>query len=209
MKRATLLATLIFAAFALLFVGCGDDDDDNNTPGDYFPLTVENQWVYDVTAISPDSTGQFTYEATQTLIHMATKDSFEWYVLLEVEPGDDTDDSTYYRKDSNYLQAIVYNGSMLLRFPVSPLAPSVGQTWSQTSGLATINGEVLAKETITVGAGSFECYKEKVSVSLGMLGSMKIYNWLAPEIGPVRILASFNADSTDVKDMKLKSYTIH
>jgi len=207
MNRKLFGAFLTFLLIAIIaLIGCSNDDDNGNgnSEPDYFPLELGNEWIFQVTQV--DSTGTKVYEAIQTLDHMTAEDTIEWFVLIEDEDTFDTLDSTYYRKDEYLLQGIFFDGGARLPVTVSPLEPVVGVSWD-TTGLVTIYGEVLSQESITVDAGTFDCYKEKLVIT-SIFANMTIYNWLADGIGPVRILILNDPDSTDTKDMQLSSYTI-
>ncbi|MCD6595392.1 hypothetical protein J7L68_06940 [bacterium] len=204
MKIFYFVSLIILIAIGLVFfAGCSKDNTPAETP-DYFPLALGNSWTFEV--IAPDSAGNDSfYTEVQTVDHTTTHDSLDWYVVLAVT--DSSTDSSYYRKSEYFLESIFfYNGSILDDIiAVSPLDPSVGFTWSDTVNI-TVDGEVEAQEEITVPAGTFQCYREKIEVNaLGGLISMTICNWLADGVGPARILYIMNGDTTD---MKLTSYSV-
>ncbi|MCD6531516.1 hypothetical protein J7K99_03630, partial [bacterium] len=88
---------------------------------------------------------------------------------------------------------------------VSPLEPSVGFVWSDTVNIE-VEGEVVAETTITVPAGTFDCFEEHLLVSaLGGLVQMEITNYLADGVGPVKIVYVSSGDTTD---MELTEYSL-
>ncbi len=206
MNRKFLGAFLIFTLVAIIaLMGCSSNDNGNGDNGEhnYFPIALGNQWIFDVNKV--DTAGSLsTYTAEQNIDHMTTYDSYEWFVLIEenTDTIDTLQDSTYYRKDEYLLHGVFFKG-FAIPVTISPLEPTIGDFWADTS-LIIFSGEVLTKETITVPAGEFECYKEKLEATV--LGEdLIIYNWLGNNVGPVRIIVVYEGDSTD---MKLASYTI-
>ena len=207
MKRnysAIIIAFLVFGA--VFFYGCSKENNPTEAP-DYFPLALGNSWTFEVTA--PDSAGNDSiYTEVQTVDHTTTYDSLDWFVVLSVT--DSSTDSSYYRKSDYFLESIFfYNGSILNNIiAVSPIEPSVGFTWNDTNDTVntTVYGEVEAQEEITVPAGTFQCYRERIEVNaLGGLISIIIYNWLSDGVGPARIMYISGEDTTD---MKLTSYSV-
>ncbi len=196
--------SLILGFIALILV-CGCSKDDNSTgPPDYFPLTLGNSWTFEVT--EKDTAGQDSvYTQIQTVDHTTTFDSEEWFVIVATTDSDT--DSTYYRKGEFFLEAIFfYQGSLLDDIiAVSPLEPSVGFSWGDTVNIE-VNGVVEDSEEITVPAGTFQCYRERLQISaLGGMIEMQIYNWLSDGVGPVRIMYVSGEDTTD---MKMVSYSV-
>jgi len=202
MKRCSWILTIGFVF--LLLVGCSKESGPSESQPDYFPLQLGNQWTFTVT--KPDSAGEdSTYTEIQTVDHITEYDSLEWFVVVKTT-GTDTD-STYYRKGDYFLEAIFfYQGSILDDIiAVSPLEPSVGFVWSDTVNIE-VEGEVVAETTITVPAGTFDCFEEHLLVSaLGGLVQMEITNYLADGVGPVKIVYVSSGDTTD---MELTEYSL-
>ena len=173
---------------------------------DYFPLAVGNSWTFEVhwsdTAGSTD-----TYTQTQSIDDTTEMESLLWYIMFN-ESSDSTVDTVYYRKGTDYLYAgYVYYGAFL-SFPAAPVVPEVGMEWDDAETLlveVNIHGEVEAYETITVPAGTFDCYCEYITVE-SSITNLNLRTWVADGVGPVRIVNIGEADSTD---MVLVEYSLN
>jgi len=207
MKNAFLLMTAVLFV-GMIIVGCGNDDNEDTHTPDYFPMAVGNSWTFQV--FERDSFGHdTTYTQTQSLNHTATKDSFEWYVM----DGDSITDSIYYRKDAYFLYAgYFFEISGIFNFvPIlaAPLTPEVGFSQADTAqlGMFSIYSNVVveAKETITVPRGTYECYRELLTIESSLL-TLTMRSWFADTIGPIRLITLSSGDSTD---MTLESYVKH
>ena len=74
-----------------------------------------------------------------------------------------------------------------------PFPIKIGDTWSWTgmqsieeySGEVTISGELLAEESITTEAGTFECIKIEMTIKIRRKTD-RLIEWLAPGIGIVK-----------------------
>lgn len=200
-RRLWILA--IVTAF-LLLAGCSKESGPSESQPDYFPLQLGNQWTFTVT--KPDSAGtDSTYTEIQTVDHTTQYDSLEWFVVVKTTETDT--DSTYYRRGDYFLEAIFFYQGRILEdiIAVSPLEPSVGFVWSDTVNIE-VEGEVVAETTITVPAGTFDCFEEHLLVSaLGGLVRLEITNYLADGVGPVKIVYVSSGDTTD---MELTEYSL-
>ena len=129
---------------------------------------------------------------------------------MNIISADSIKDSSYYRKDDYFLRVVYFVIGNALEIVASPMDPTTITVWDDSTSLAMfsvhIHGEVEAFETITVPAGIFNCYRERLEVSIPGLYSYTIRNWLADGIGAVRIVSVSGDDSTD---MKLESYSLH
>lgn len=197
-----------------LTVSDGDVSDDATVnvlvdtipPADYFPLAIGNYWTFDVhwsdTVGSTD-----TYTQTQTIDDTVQIDSEIWFVMYNTS-SDSSVDSIYYRKGTDYLYGGYYMYGAFFAFPAAPLAPEIGMEWDDVETLLvdiTIHGEVEGYETITVPSGTYDCYRELLTVESSIY-NFSLRSWFADGVGPIRIVNIEVADSTD---MQLQEYFLN
>ncbi len=197
-----------------LTVSDGDVSDDATVnvqvdtipPADYFPLAVGNYWTFSVnwsdTAGSTDA-----YTQTQSIDDTVEIDSLLWFVMYNTS-SDSSVDSIYYRKGTDYLYGGHYMYGAFFAFPAAPLNPEIGMEWDDVETLLvdiTVHGEVEAYETITVPSGTYDCYRELLTVESSIY-NFSLRTWFADGVGPVRIVDIETADSTD---MQLQDYSLN
>ncbi len=200
MRRA-FWAFVALAAFAAL-LGCSKEEGGGGeeVEHDYFPLALGNSWTFSVYSV--DTAGaETTYTQTQTIDHVTTYDSLDWFVML-TPTSDTTYDSAYYRKDDYFVYVTYFLEGIPLELMVSPVDPEVGATWSCSDTAAFFvveaSGEVECQEDVTVPAGTFSCFRELLVVESSVYGAT-IRTWLADGVGPVRIVSVSDEDSTDMQ----------
>ena len=213
--KIKLLFAIAFLLSAFLIVGCSKDENpsDNNEDANYFPLTIGNSWTFLV--YETDTAGTDTFVEVQSIVNdTIVADSSLWYVMHSTVE-DSITDSSYYRKDTvyGYLYVRYFYSSVALDVIASKLNPQVNDDWEQYDTImgiiyVHIYGKVEAREDITVPAGVFDCFKERLDIQISgaMRDTVVMNNWLSNNVGPVRI---FQTSATDTTDMKLQAYSVH
>jgi hypothetical protein len=183
MKRLLLLIPVI------IIVGCGLFGGK-----DYMPLTVNNQWVYNMletvtvssvmdTAATAVTTNTITSKTTiggDDAYIMTTKDSMHMYSPYDtiiVSTG-----SAYIRDTKD---AILSYGSDTTSAPDTFLLKDLklDKTWTQISGTDTSVSTVVLQEDVTVPAATYSnCWKVKVVHNSGT----PYYYWFADGTGMVK-----------------------
>lgn len=195
MKKLLLLIPII-----VLIVGCGGDG--NN----YFPLTVGNEWNYDMTMTMTDPDTTITETGTselditaETTLDNATE-VFEMFMTMTY---DDTliptfVDTNYIEETEDYLLMYDAKSDTVPDDTMLALPLETGKTWEDC--------EVMGQENVTVPAETFnDCWKIR-EVDDGDTS----YTYVAPNVGMVKM--SQKGTETDTTSyemlMELKTYTI-
>lgn len=172
MKKLLLLLPIV-----ALIVGCGGDEEEEQGTI-YLPLSVGNEWNYDVTATvtNPDTTwtGSFETEITaETTLDNGTE-VFEWVQVMTIDTISGTD-TFYLEETENYI--LMYSSKTATvpdTFLALPL--EVGKTWG--------NLQVLGQADVTVPAGTFnDCWEILETSAHG-----SAYYYFAADVGLVKLL---------------------
>lgn len=194
MKKLLLLIPII-----VLIIGCGGDDVTN-----YFPLTVDNEWNYDMsmTRTDPDTTitetGTVELEITaETTLDNGTE-VFEMIMTMTFEdtlmPG--FADTSYVEETEDYLFSYSNKSDTAPDDTMLALPLETGKTWADC--------EVMGQENVTVPAGTFnDCWK------IREVDEDTLYMYMALDIGMVKWTQSeIDADTTMDMLWELETYTV-
>ena len=198
MKHSLLFAVLLGAA--ALIVGCGLF----GTTADWFPMTVGSTWHYRTTTIASfggmvDTTyaGQFvqvtgiaqTGAGDEVTVFSHTESTF---IEVPQETTIVTTHTSYVRETDG---AILGYDDLNDTEPDTALALPLeqGKTWTMwSSGDTSVTGTVVAKENVSVYAGTFtDCWKVEMRMMIGGT-SQSTYFWYADGVGRVRNLFDIN-----------------
>ena len=156
-----------------LIVGCGGDEEEGTT---YLPLSVGNEWNYDLTVTLTNLditwTGSMEVEITaETTLDNGTE-VFEVVQVISIVLMLETDTS-YYEETENYI--LVYNSkAATVPDTLQALPLEVGKTWGDY--------QVLGQADVTVPAGTFNDCWEILEASAGM----SAYYYFAADVGLVK-----------------------
>ena len=208
MKKSILLA-VVLVGVAVLSTSC----DLFGGKADYYPLGIGSIWNYTLTTIMSDTSGTLNDTTVNTVKVDAVKEeqlgSGEKVVML-VNALTDTTDATYYdtsyaRKDGEKVLAYSdlndTNPDLILNGP-----PAMDKTWTVNED---ITAKIVAKENVTVTAGTYKnCWKVELT-SVMDADTMKYYMWFADGTGNVKYFASAtNMGVTVTMTEELTSATI-
>lgn len=193
-------------------------------PGDYYPLSVGNRWVYkdkndniinfdiidtiDIlgTKVFVKQTITSGYEGAINYSYVSKNEKgIEQYALGGASAGDDT---------------IIFSPTLpLYKFPLIP-----GETWETEfevklpDGYFVGNGkaiyEVISEENMTVPAGSFSnVFQVKEDFSWELLGQILDHTisrqWLAPNVGVIKFInEQTRGNETFITEAILQSYSL-
>jgi hypothetical protein len=193
LKRIMLVSAPALAA-ALLFTACGLF---GGAEDDYYPMTVGNMWNYhgvityeqadadtgatfitvaEVTAETQLTNGEDVFELTNLDSTFTRPPDETTLVNTRVNYARKTDDHVlaYDSKDDTEPDTV-------LALPLED-----GKTWTVSSkGDTTITATVDGQESITVPAGTYECWKVRMTLTVGST-SQDVYWWYAEGVGHVK-----------------------
>jgi hypothetical protein len=182
-----------FGLFGLLMAGCGLLQPASSGGGQgYFPHADGYSWRR---TSADGATGVSTFEGTTQIGSTTTQVFKETWISIS---GEVTTLETYIRIDDSgvYFYSPSYPDVSItyLSFPLE-----IGKSWQyapiSTAGVAT----VISKETVTVPAGSFECYEIKSVYPSGDI----FYYWYGNNAGLVK---SSSNSSTGEGVLEWKSF---
>ena len=169
---------LIFAA--ILLIGCGNEEDDE----DYHPLAVGLQWEYAVT-----QTDTLTITGVQTSTITAEISSPHGILFEQVTSTEWDDTSTTAWLDTSYIQE--KDGNVLFYNDLNDSEPDtlfvipfvIGNIWTvRTEPWGDMTGEAVGMQDVTVPARTFnDCWHVEYT-GLNATG----HSWLAPGIGLIK-----------------------
>jgi hypothetical protein len=203
---------LLLIPIIVLIIGCGGDDGTN-----YFPLTVDNEWNYDMTittiividTVTSDTTvltGTQNQEITaETVLDNGTA-VFEETMIMTMEIDTLTtivDTSIFYIEETEDYLLGYDTKADTIPDTVAVLPPETGKTWNVDD---STTAEYIGQESVTVPAGTFSnCWK------MVQVESTNDTTWiyLAENVGPVKInWTDIETDTTNTMLMELETYTI-
>ena len=197
MKKLLLLIPII-----VLIIGCGGDDVTN-----YFPLTVGDEWNYDMTMtkITPTDTTVQTGTMDLDITEETTLDNdTEVFEMIMTMTFDDTlipgfADTSYIEETEDYLLQYSNKAATVPNDTMLALPLELGKTWADY--------EVTAQANITVPAGTFnDCWEIR-----GLWGEEdSMYMYLAPKVGMVKMSQEETETDTTSYEMlmELETYTV-
>lgn len=190
-----IMVALYFAGCSLLQSAAGGGDGES-----YFPHAEGNTWALNG---SDGSSRVMTVEGT-AVIGGATVQRFA-SSYRSASTGLPAIEVYYYRVDGSGVYFYGTAGDPFtapIRMIVFPL--EVGKTWNAiTIGSSySINGAVAAKESVTVPAGTFECYRIVLTTTSGT-GTDTSVTWLGDNAGAVK---TTNSSSTVETELAWKNF---
>jgi hypothetical protein len=200
--KSLVIYLIIFIAFGNALYGLEGDDNKNlnsSTAGfEYFPFNIGNTLVYD------SNFGETKSNVTETengFTITNESDDFK-YVQSFIK----TNDGIHITNTEHYLDVFLFISSEnkirysepALRIPFPLDSNSVWQ-WKgveynedNDSSNITISGRYIGFEDLTTPAGQFECLRIELKVESEKGSSSVINEWLAPEIGLVKLHAELD-----------------
>lgn len=157
-KNVLVFGLLVFVGIVTFVVGCSQVV--STSSGSYFPHENGYSWEYAITSSSSTLESYVTFKFNGTTTIAGTIEVQNW----EAKQSGSTSIS-YIKVESNGVYsyggtyATAETGTLML-----PLPPSVGQAGIISGGTTY---EVLARENVTVPAGTFDCYKVRAYYSSG------------------------------------------
>lgn len=187
------LAAVVFVGLALVMAGCSLLQPTSSGGGEsYFPHAQGNTWRHS----SADGSSQVMTAEGSTSIGSTTVQIFSSTYISAT--GSVSTSEAYYRVDGSGVYAhgsSDYPSSIGLPFLSFPL--EVGKTWDIViSGSYANKASVVAKESVTVPAGTFDCYKVNYFT---LNGTIEIYNsniWFGNNVGIVKANSSSSTIET-------------
>jgi hypothetical protein len=149
---AIVIPAVLLAAAVPLLVSCdGDDGGTTPTPEAFtYPHANGSEWIY-----SFEGSDLIKYVLSGTFQHPAAGNTQQLISYVFVTDGWERYDTQYLKVTENdmrlYLDSKSSDYYMLLKFPLK-----VGNQWNAGKGYTA---NVSSKETASVPAGSFDCYK--------------------------------------------------
>ena len=200
MKKLLLLIPII-----VLITGCGGDDGTN-----YFPLTVGNEWNYDMTmteiividTVTSDTTVVTATNECEITAETTLDNSTAVFEMISTMTFEDTlipgfADTSYIEETEDYILMYDTKAATVPDDTMLALPLETGKTWADC--------EVMGQENITVPAGTFnDCWKIR-EVDNGDT----LYTYMALDVGMVKWTQSeIEADTTMDMLMELETYTV-
>jgi len=151
-RYAIVISAVLLAAAVPLLVSCGDDDDPAGPTPEAFTYPHANgaEWVY-----SFEGENAVKYVISGTFDHPSAGNTQKFISSVYGSGGWQKYDTQYLKVTENdvrlYLDKTSSGYYMLLKFPLK-----VGNQWDAGKGYTAT---VSSKETTSVPAGSFDCYK--------------------------------------------------
>lgn len=149
----------------------------------YFPSNPGNTLAY---KYSNGDSQIITFEGETVVSGSITAQLIKQYYLSGGTPHTSevywsvTDSGVFYYGSPQYPTT---EPQVLLIFPLS-----IGETWTQwSSGPSSIGVSVTSQESVTVAAGTFDCYKVKYTNYTGTLETSSYYIWFGNGAGRVKI----------------------
>lgn len=199
MKKFLLLIPII-----VLIIGCGGDDVTN-----YYPLTVDNEWNYDMTmteiividTVTSDTTVVTGTNASEITAETTLDNGTEVFEMIMTMTFDNTlipgfADTSYVKETEDYLLSYS-NKSDTAPDTMLALPLETGKTWADY--------EVMGQENITVPAGTFnDCWE------IREVDEDTVYMYVALDIGMVKWTQSETEADTISREtlMELETYTV-
>lgn len=206
----------------LIIAGCGTDSSGPSADPDYFPISLGNQWDYDVDGYFTDAKGDtltadgsYVRKVTKTVTHenglvlFELVSSFSMSVELPdtVVVWSDTSYSYTFDADSELLaydDTLSSDYEIVMKFP-----PVAGETWEPFADSTVIREVVSISASISVPSGNYtDCIhlRDTDTAYPDFLWNM----YVAEGIGPASFLIE-EADSNSFSHMeiKLESYLIN
>jgi hypothetical protein len=196
MKKLLLLIPLV-----VLIVGCGGEEEEAN----YFPLTVGNEWNFDMTMTETTPSDTFVVTATQNLeitTETTLDNGTEVFEMIMTMTFDDTlvpdfADTVYFDETEDYIMVYDAKADTVPSDTMLALPLETGKTWA--------DHEVMGQDDVTVPAGTFNDCWEIREVD----DEDTTYMYWASDVGMVKMIADdIDADTTENVLMELETYTV-
>jgi hypothetical protein len=178
MKRLLLLIPVI------VIVGCGLFGGE-----DFFPLAVDNEWLYEGHEYSGDSsnfvmnskiTGEDQINGNDVFVFV---DNTTYYQFFPMADTFEESETSYVREDKD---TIWYYFSKTDSMPmiVALLPFELGKTWDMIYGTDTTTFTMTAQEDVTVPADTYkDCWKIEMKSGGTVLRNM----WFADGVGQIKV----------------------
>jgi hypothetical protein len=193
MSKKRVLVFSLFVAFIAIFVSsCSLLQQTSSGGGEsYFPSVDGNTWFL----VNNDGSSQLmTVEGTVTIGSVTAKRFYSTYFSSSY--GTSTSES-YFRVDSSGVYA---HGSptspMSIGIPFLVFPLEVGKSWDIVTGTYSSKANIVAKENVTVPAGTFDCYKVKYSSYNGTVETYSYNYWFGNNAGPVKMTSGYSTFET-------------
>jgi len=195
---------LLLIPIIVLIIGCGGDDETN-----YFPITVGNEWNYDMTmtqiividTMTSDTTVQTGTNSSEITAETTLDNSTAVFEMIMTMTFDDTlipvfADTSYVEETEDYLLTYSNKSDTVPNDTMLALPLETGKTWADY--------EVMGQKNVTVPAGTFnDCWE------IREVDEDTIYMYVALDIGMVKWTQSeIEADTTRDMLMELETYTV-
>jgi len=192
MKKQAILFSLMFVLFGVLVSSCSILQQTSSGGGEsYFPSAFGNTWF------SKSTNGESSIMTVEGMVNIGSITAKRFFTTNFHSSGASTNE-VYFKIDSSgvythgsdgYVSSI---GIPFLAFPLE-----VGKRWdiSVTSTFST-RGSILAKENVTVTAGTFDCYKVRFTNYYGTLETDSTDWWFGNNAGIVKIASSSSTFET-------------
>jgi len=188
---------LLLIPIIVLIIGCGGDDVTN-----YFPLTVGNEWNYDMTMTMTDpdttitETGTVELEITAETTLDNDTEVFEM-IMIMTENTTTFADTSYIEETEDYLLQYSNKAATVPNDTMLALPLETGKTWDDY--------EVMGQKNVTVPAGTFnDCWE------IRGVDEDTMYMYVAPNVGMVKMSQKGTEPDTTSYEMlmELETYTI-
>lgn len=182
-KQAWFFASMV-VLFSVLVSSCSLLQSTSSGGGEsYFPSAIGNTWFSKGT----DGTSSLTTVEGTITIGSITAKRFRSYNVSS--PTYAYTNEVYYKVDSTGVYVHGQDGvTSSMGIPLLSFPLEVGKSWDiMVSGLNSTRATVLAKETITVPAGTFDCYKIVAVSMYGTIETYRSYLWLGNNAGMVKV----------------------
>ncbi|MBN2572416.1 MAG: DUF3108 domain-containing protein [Ignavibacteriales bacterium] len=165
---------------------------------EYFPLNKNLQYKFESNFGS--TTGKFKQSGKHFTINYLTEDGTLKYTFFKDSTGiyltkTETDIDVFLGIGSS--SSITYDRPVLrIPFPLT-----IGQTWKwdgyeiedDDRRKIKVEGKVLGEETVNTSVGKFDCLKIRIKFTSEEGANNTITEWLAPNIGAVKIFAKLES----------------
>ncbi len=216
------IAILLILAGWLIIAGCGTDASGPSADPDYFPISIGNQWDYDVDGYLTNTKGDtltvdgsYVREVTKTVTHESGLVLFELVssFSMSVQFPDtvvvwsDTSYSYTFDADSEliaYDDTLTSDFEIVMKFP-----PVAGETWEPFADSTVIREVVSLSSSISVPSGNYtDCIhlRDTDTADPDFLWNM----YVAEGIGPASfVIEEADSNSFSHMEIELESFLIN
>jgi len=163
-----------------------DDDEEEASGGEIWPLAVGNVWNYDF----------FGYNVTYKVIGTGTVSGDQVFRVQITGPNINEVNVLSNHSDGLYdygMEPNTHSGELFLKYPTS-----VGDSWTYAGVTMTV---ISTSQSVSVPAGTFDC----VVYEYNSASSGKNRYYFSPHIGYIQ----FYQGSSNTYNLKLKSYSLN